>query len=348
MAVGDVTNDVLLGRDGELFLAMGGHNVIDYATRKRPADDRMVSVFRDNLLGRATYAAGHEIRYLHVICPDKQSVLIDKFITPDPFCLGEHYLRCLASCDLPVIYPLERLRAAEGRTFMKTDTHPSDYGTILTAILIAQTLLACELDREQSALLGTLRQQRDHVGDLGSKLNPAQSSREIFAQVAWKHSAFSNRLEGGNNGGINIIISPNAPFRKRLLWYGDSFGRSIVKFLSFLITETVFLRTPFFHVEFAEQFKPDLIVTQNVERYLASCISDQERPNFSMYPFFRNRSVSPDVMFAETFSALMSYGRPPYDRISRYFEAGPSEPTASVSAAISGFPATAHTARPNS
>ena len=55
--------------------------------------------------------------------------------------------------------------------------------------------------------------------------------------------------------------------------------------LSYYFTEILFLRTPFFHPEIFEQVTPDILITQNVERYLASCQPDEVRPSFFMYPY---------------------------------------------------------------
>jgi SAM-dependent methyltransferase len=154
--------------------------------------------------------------------------------------------------------------------------------------------------------------QRQHCGDLGSKLDPPVDSLETFALTNWKKFYFRNDIPGGNNGGVDIYFSPQALFAKRLLWFGDSFGRETVRFLSYFFSEILFLRTPFYHNDIVEQMCPDLIISSNVERYLASVVPDENRPLFFMYPFLTGRRYEPSSDFAEAFSAILSYPRPNY------------------------------------
>ena len=309
---GTIENDVLFGLDGELFLASGGHHVVDYSTGRLLVEAAVVEVFRANIEARAAYAKRSGATYLHVIFPDKQSVIPDRFVVPNPVRLGVEYLDRIGAVREHVFYPLDLLRSSDRSPFLKTDTHLSHFGTIKVVHRIAECLTGLDFAGDLAPLLAMLTLHRGHVGDLGIKLEPPHEANEVFARVGWRRLFFHNGIPGGNNGNVDIYFSPGARFDKRLLWFGDSFGRDAVNFLSYFFSEILFLRTPFFHPEFVDQMQPDFVVSENVERYLASCVPDERRPLFHMFPFLNNRTYHADRVFAEAFSAILSYPRPPY------------------------------------
>jgi hypothetical protein len=47
--VGSIENDVLIGRNDQLFLAGGAHSVIDYVTGKRRVSDMSYDIFQNNI-----------------------------------------------------------------------------------------------------------------------------------------------------------------------------------------------------------------------------------------------------------------------------------------------------------
>ena len=101
-------------------------------------------------------------------------------------------------------------------------------------------------------------------------------------------------------------------YAKRLLFFGDSFGREACKLLSFFFKEVVFARTPFFHDEIFHAMQPDYVVCENVERYLDSCSLDEQRPWYTLIPMLDARGYAPPKTFARAFSAVLSYPHAPY------------------------------------
>ena len=304
-------NDVMIGKDGELYLASGGHKALDYALGRRIADPAAIDAFHSNITARTAFHRDRGLKYLHVIFPDKQSVVTERFVTQTPVRLGEVFTAGLPP-GAPVLYPLDVLRSMSSPAFLRTDTHLTNAGTIAVVCEIVARLTGRGIDPEKAHLLSMLTIRQSHKGDLGSKLMPQRKSDEVFAELRWPKAQYHNDIGGGNNGAVSIFWSQTAMFSERLLWFGDSFGREAVRFLSFFFKEILFLRTPFFHPEFVEQMAPDFVVTENVERYLASCSKDEFRPNFYLFPLLSGHSVSCHPDFAKAFSAITSYPRTPY------------------------------------
>jgi hypothetical protein len=307
-----IQGDVVVGKAGELFLASGAHRVFEIVTGQIPINDDTVSVFEDNITSRFEYARSQNQRYLHVIFPDKQSVLPQLFITQTPIKLGEYFLDHIGTIQEQILYPLKILQNAGSLSFLKTDTHLSHLGTIIVVGEVVKRLTGIDCSEDLSILSERLTDRRYYCGDLGMKLDPPQGNVEAFLDFDWHARYFHNGILGGNNGAVDIYVSPFARHKKKLLWLGDSFGKEAARILSYFFSEILFLRTPFFHPEFVDQMQPDYIVTENVERYLISCTPDESRPFFHVFPFLTGKSYAADCSFAQAFSAILSFPRSPY------------------------------------
>jgi hypothetical protein len=313
---GAIENDVLFGRKEHLFLAHGMHRVLDIVTGKISVPAQSFKHFHSNILFRAEIANKINAKYLHVIFPDKQSVIDDEYPFESPTSLGSLYAEECSDLSSVMLFPLNNLRGKNG-VFKCTDTHLTDFGTLTVAGPIVDAVSGKDNSKLLHDLVGCIDQQIEHAGDLGGRFKPPITSVEHFfsadQKVIWLH----NNIYSANNGIVDIRIAPNAPYKERLLFFGDSFGRDCVRFLSFFFEETLFIRSGFFHEEVALLFQPDILITENVERYLDNCRSDDERGCFFMYPYFNDFSYQPSKEFAEAFSALLSYPRPPYSEFRR-------------------------------
>jgi hypothetical protein len=327
---GTIENGVLFGHDDELFLAHGGHHVLDFASGKREVPPEIFAAFRSNIEARARYADRLGVQYVHAIFPDKQVILREKFTVQNPIYLGERHLEASPGIAAHVFYPVDLLRNDDGPIFMKTDTHMTNRGTILVVTALVERLSGEVQTERRNALLRRTMIERSHTGDLGLMLESPPSHMERFLAVDWKFRWFENGIRGGNNGIVDIYFSPTAIYPRRLLWFGDSFGREAARLLSFYFHEVVFLRTPFFHPEICDQISPDILITQSVARYLASCQLDEMRPSFFMYPHMKGLHYEPSKEFAEAFSAVLSFPRPSYHAFTRLISSHPSLMTKSL------------------
>ncbi len=305
-ARGTIENDVLFGDDGELYLAQGGHHVLDIVTGQRAVAPAMFSIFQRNILQRARRSHALGAQYLHVVFPDKQSVLRERYPYPDPICLGLLYRqRCQRA--LPHMLDLtDDLRPHAAVAFQRTDTHLADHGLALAAARMAQALLGTDQSASLQSLLGKLTKTRLSAGDLGRRFDPPIESLERVMQVDWPVAYTHNGMASGNDGLIDIHRSPGAQHRARVLLFGDSFGRGVARVLSFFFAEIIVLRTRFFHEEMVRLVRPDIVLTQNAERYLNAVAPDSEAPPFLDYPRLRQVVCTPDAAFLAAFSAVTS------------------------------------------
>ena len=305
---------VVIGLEDVLFLSDGGHSVFDYAMSRRKVSDASRENFSENILRRQSVCNASKRQFLQIIVPDKQSVM-DRFLEENVRVrLGELFLSD-SGPQSSVLYPLDLLKSMKAHPYLKTDTHLSNEATIrLTSWIVGKLQDPLPLLGEGHLLDGLSLEAEYYVGDLGSKLIPPRGEKRHPFVGSWPTLWIHNQFRDGNNGIVDIRVSPRAESSKRLLLFGDSFGRDIAWFLSFFYSEVIFCRTPFFHDDLVSQISPDIVVCECAERYLDNVRSDEERPIFLLYPLLSDIDYRPGLSFAEAMSAMMSYPRLPYQK----------------------------------
>ena len=307
---GTIERGVLFGHDGVLFLAEGAHRVLDYLLGLRRVPEESLVNFAQNMAQRARVAEAGGAKFLHLIFPDKQSVMIEECPVREPVYLGDTYMRHGAGPE--VFYP-RRLLADAGRgLYYKTDTHVTDLGNIVSTAAVVARLTGENQDAARDRLLAGPWLEEPRVGDLGGRFEPPLGETRRWIRRDWIGKWLHNDLHGGNNGIVDLVWNTAAIYPQRVLVFGDSFARDMSSLLSYFFKEVVFLRTPYFHEDIFQQVRPDYVITENVERYLSFCYPDSQRPSFFTFPYLENHGYAPSREFAAGFSAVLSYGRKPY------------------------------------
>lgn len=302
-----IHNDVLLTTCGFAYLIGGNHTVIDYITEKSTPTIESFENFKLNISRRAYISSLAKCKYLHVIFPDKQSVLASEFPIETKSRLGDKYLEFLKKDGLQglVLYPADFLSETLGHlSYDKLDTHLSDSGTlvVLARILDIIGLPAPIALREIQECINL---KTKTTGDLGSKFSPPLHQESIKINPHWNHTKF-NSNGTSNNGQIDIYFSPEATTNKKILIFGDSFFRLMLPHLSKIFQQVVFLRTPYYHAEMVELIRPDIVLTGNAERYLANVASDMNAPAFQLYSYTHNATSRPSPLFLNAFRTITS------------------------------------------
>lgn len=317
---GKIVNDVLFGQREHLFLAQGAHRVLDRVSGGILISKQAFVNFRDNIYARKRTCEERKKAYFHVVFPDKQTTLREEWPFENCASASRSFDAEIGTADDTIIY-LHYVLSGHSDMYKKTDTHLTDKGTIVATCHLLNRLRIQDVDRISAGLLSRLTTTRTDIGDLGSKLEPAIGAEELYFAGGLKAKRFSNFLRG-NNGVVDIYIAREPVANQRVLFFGDSFGRDMCQFLGGFFSEVAFLRTPFFHEEIFAMMDPDIVITENVERYLPQTTKDDERESFFMYPHFRNIDYRPDGEFAQAFSALLSFPRPPYLRFMEKMRSG--------------------------
>jgi len=83
---GDLENGVLVGYEGYLFLAGGAHRILEVISGQKQIEAESLRNFRANILSRKDLAADR--KFLHIVFPDKQSVVREHFPYSQPAFIG--------------------------------------------------------------------------------------------------------------------------------------------------------------------------------------------------------------------------------------------------------------------
>ena len=84
--------DVILTKNNVAFLIGSNHSVLKYATGELSPAPKSISDFSANIAFRKAIADKRNAAYLHIIFPDKQSVMEDEFPFHPVHRLGDMYL----------------------------------------------------------------------------------------------------------------------------------------------------------------------------------------------------------------------------------------------------------------
>lgn len=315
------TDLVLEGKEGFLFLSGGRHNPLRFAQAGERIKPESLKNFWLNIQRRQSMLSRRSIRFAHLIAPDKHSVCSDAFPFKISSYFGDEYLNAATSNELRrlVCYPREDLHKDYLQHCYKVDTHFRISGSLLMLKLLLARIQGIESEKllpKTSQI--SVRREGSWEGDLGSKMSPPWTEERSSLVLPKSIRRFSNRLAGGNNGIIDLYI--NCDFLKndspqglgRILVFGDSYGRDLSSCLSLACQEVLFMQTPFLHPEVIDAMKPDIVLTENAERYLSWVRLDEDRPFFFLYPFLKDNTCGMDKEMAYALSAILSFGRKPY------------------------------------
>lgn len=299
-------NNVIVGRDHELFLSSVPHETMRYVRGEIAADVHSISILKENISRRFALCRELGVMYRHAVAPDKHSVYQYFFPYENFTPLGNQFIQ--GGADF--IYPILDLDPVVGRTYRQTDSHWSWLGRLIFAKNIARNLGIADahIDKVFDILKSRLKlSPQKYSGDLGSKLTPVQYEFPDSLVLPWDVTKHSNNIASGNNGRWELLQSSAPNVQGKIVVFGDSFLLQSLPVFTGFFKEILFCRTQYFHDEIIRFAKPDYVVTQNAERYFSSVKSDREAAPFLLLPALLGRPVDISV---EAANALWSFLKP--------------------------------------
>ncbi len=289
MAETDRTH-VHTGRDGWLFL-IGGHNRVMDRYRGPLAQWWLLRRWTRLIAARSARAERLGIRCLHVFVPEKLSVYDDK-TDGLRYAPGNASTRQLARrlgrshAYLDLVAPLRAARDGPVPLYLRTDTHWSLEGCLLVYRAIMRALGATP----PADIATRLRVECPEVMDLGAKL--AEPPIEAVERMAILRDA--SRVETGPllaayeavgranelHTGAHVIYRNAAETAdpRRLVLFGDSCAHFAPFMLTGLLAESFyevhFIWSSSLDWQYIEAVKPDILLYELAERFLARVPSD--------------------------------------------------------------------------
>ena len=303
--------DVIQLNNGLLLLGKTPHKLNEVLTSSLKISEISFENFRSNMISRRNYCNERGLSYQHFIFPEKTSYYPSYYPYGNFTSIAD---LCSEYFTDDVVAIQDRLPKEDLNVFLKTDTHLSFEGEMLTSIEI----LKCFFDIKEKEVIETFQTFRigpeEVLCDLGKKLTPPIKEMRYSKKTPFL-VRYDNRT--GVNDGLFIICMNKQMLEKnrskRLLIFGDSFMEMNLQFLSYFYSDILYCRTRFFHREIIEQFCPDHVITENAERYLVSIKSDAEAPRFNCIFPMRGVQVSQKELSYKALNAQLNFGRKPYE-----------------------------------
>ncbi len=282
------------GRDGWLFLT-GGSNFVTtlYERNGGHLPDRNLRRWRDAILERKRRCDALGVAYAHLVAPEKLTIYGHKQATPlvnvdlAPAIRLQQLFRgdARAAGWVDLVWPM-RERRDEVELYWRSDTHWTPEGSLLAYRLLCDALGLTPNEDLAHRPCTTLHK----IMDLGGKVDPPRW--EEIREIDWIASAeriyanavariLENPLHGGDiHVGAHVVYrNEEAPNQVRILLFGDSFagvGRDrLTAQLAETASELVFVWSANVDWRLVARVKPDIVVTQIAERYMALAPNDR-------------------------------------------------------------------------
>ncbi len=292
----EIKNEVMPGRDGWLFLHGGTNEVNRYYTESSFFSEEKIEEWNELLHNRKSKLQDLDIKYIHLFAPDKISVypeyLDTQFKMTSSSPINKLFSLYNAKLEPFVVNPLPYYNniKKEGKLlYWKTDTHWTYYGALAAFQLILSKLnMKLPYYFSSKKLSG-----KELLLDLGSKLT--SEPKELYETHVFTNNAkrvYANDLvkykeESQNSDNIDFHVGSNVVFKnshpdaiqKTVVIFGDSFSEYREHQLTGLFAETFrevhFIWSISLDYTYIEQVKPDIVVSENAERFMSGVPTDR-------------------------------------------------------------------------
>ena len=228
---------------------------------------RYISHFRNQIENRG-------IDFINLIIPNKASVLFDHYPIALPSDMTPALRHLMELEQEKITCPVEAFRDPDRRlaVFRRNDSHLTMYGSY--------GLLFAVLDRLAIGREGLPLPPKPvvvaHIGDLGRKF-PEQSAEQMkfFKFTGGDVTATLLSVNDAIQTGTHYVTrNTSAAIRKKILIFGDSYINKFPSWgaathFAYAFSEMMFYWSAAMDMTIVDEFKPDIVVYQNCERFLA-------------------------------------------------------------------------------
>lgn len=274
---------VLEGKDGFLFLDNDSNGVVSQHTGKSLLSEQSSAQWRETFTLRAQKLAEVGLRLYFMVPPDNHAICPEKL--PDSVVPADvrpvHQIKAIADSidNVTFVYPLAEIQAEARNQLMvcTTDSHWSH-----AAAFVAYRALMAELARARPDIrildwVDITFDERDFLGDLGSKLSPQITGRTVYGKVTTPRSKQVSDNKVVNRGNIVVYEQPDASLPSAVM-FRDSYGLWLSPFLAQSFRRLVVIASPVYEHDYVLEEKPDFVLMELSERFLIRPPNDLTDP----------------------------------------------------------------------
>lgn len=268
---------VLIGKDDWLFLQNDTNRIVEQNNGTLVLAPNGVKRWVRLLESRFSMLKARGIGYHFLVAPNKESVYPEHL--PKDYTFVEtrpvHQIdEGLMHSFVKIHYPLDLLKLYKDKyqLYPKVNTHWNEIGAY-----IAYRYLANVISKEYPIRIidwGDITfEDFETCEDLGSKLNPQQFSS--FTRGVIKEPSAQFIYDNGviNTGRIRISLNKNTHLPTAAVFH-DSFSEGMQSYLAESFSQVHFYHTTCVDYDEVDRIKPDIVISEVVERFLISIPSD--------------------------------------------------------------------------
>jgi alginate O-acetyltransferase complex protein AlgJ len=270
---------VVRGKDGWLFLDNDSNDFMKQQRGELLFTDDQLAQWRAVLEARIAWLRSRGVPYHFLVAPNPHSVYPEMLPfdiapgTPRPMVQLIDYLTEVGS-PAQLLHPLDRLVEFRGRpVFTQTNTHWTDLGGFI-AYEALMDQLGEETPVRRLRSTDVIFHEYIEAGDLGHKIEPAESSPHIFgmpktpvAQMTADNRVFLN--------GRRVDYECREAGSTVCLVLGDSFALAMLPFLAESFGRLVFAHLTTLDRQLVTQVEPDIVVSIMNERFMIQVPVDE-------------------------------------------------------------------------
>lgn len=260
---------MLQGKNGFLFLDGDSNGVIDQIQGRKPLSENTLLIWDQAMEDRMEHASRHDYIYKYLIAPNKHCVYAE--FLPEHIKISENRPALQLTYRFPdiMLYPLAYF--CDNKQFLlyhKNDTHWTEVGAVLCM-------------NHYSSIFGLEPRnfniiKKTYLGDLGNKMNPAISTTTQCIDfnppfVTSKLNSFHNMFR--NNGAVQIWNNSNTGLPVGIC-FCDSFINSFTHIFANYFSRLYVFYSSVFDKYIIESLHPDIVISENVERFISNINSD--------------------------------------------------------------------------
>ncbi|WP_371372016.1 hypothetical protein [Sporomusa aerivorans] len=262
---------VLVGKEGWLFLQNDTNRVVEQNNGSLKLAVSQQEHWLNTLKTRVALLGSKNIKYYFLIAPNKESIYPEYL--PDDYVITEDRLvyQLLDACrpyDLPVYYPVDVLKMYKEKyqLYPCVNTHWNGIGGFIAydylMNIVKKDIAVPILNWDQIIFVDEETSQ-----DLGNKLNPAQTSIFSWGKVKQPQAqiAYDNRVI--NSGHVQVTVNQDTALPTAAVFH-DSFIEFFLPFLMESFSTIHLFHTPSLDFDLIENIKPDVVISEMVERFL--------------------------------------------------------------------------------
>ncbi len=271
---------VVIGKQNWLFFA--GEKAIEDYRAEHPFTPEELQVIEQNLRYHQEQLSQKGIPFVVVIVPNKHTIypeyLPNYIVKTNNPSRADQVVNILSNTSVQYIDLRAPLQQHKSKTqlYYRTDTHWNDIGGYIGYVQVMQHLMRVGIQPRVVMAEHLTVEQADLTGDLVRALSLNEFDSEPF--IRCEPTLDKERVENtfkhlGNTGNHNLFKVNNEALPK-LLMFHDSFGQTIRKYSSYGFKESVFVWNHRINHKLIEEYQPDVVVLEVVERYLPALLKD--------------------------------------------------------------------------